>query len=257
MEYKNIIVKNENGVSTITINRAAKGNTLTLETYDEIAGAVRAANRGAGIGAIVLAGEGADFSLGVDVAVLDAMAPLSDEEKLGVMHRVQQLALAVHNSARPVVAKVRGRAMGAGCDLALVCDIVIAEEGASFGEMYVNLALVPDGGGTWLVPRLVGLARAKEMIFTGKNIDAREAERIGLINYAVKAEELDEFTNQFARKLAKGPSEALAASKAAIHAALTADLETALRAEAKAQIEMFKTEKHKKRVKAFLRAQKM
>jgi 2-(1,2-epoxy-1,2-dihydrophenyl)acetyl-CoA isomerase len=256
MEYKNIEAKTDGGVAVITIKRAAKGNTLTLETYDEIADAVRAAGGNAEVGAILLSGEGSDFSLGVDVGVLDALAPLSDEEKLGVMRRVQELALSIHNCAKPVIAKVRGRAMGAGCDLALVCDIIIAEEAASFGEMYVNLALVPDGGGTWLVPRLVGLARAKEMIFTGRNIDAREAERIGLINYAMKAEELDEFAAQFARKLAKGPSEAIAASKKAIHKALGLDLEAALRAEAAAQIEMFKTEKHKKRVKAFLRVQK-
>jgi len=256
MEYKNIEVTTDGGVAVITIKRAAKGNTLTLETYDEIADAVRAAGKNSEIGAILLSGEGSDFSLGVDVGVLDALSGLSDEEKLGVMRRVQELALSIHNCAKPVIAKVRGRAMGAGCDLALVCDIVIAEETASFGEMYVNLALVPDGGGTWLVPRLVGLARAKEMIFTGKNIDAREAERIGLINYAVKAGELDEFAAQFARKLAKGPSKAIAASKAAIHKALGPGLEAALRAEAAAQIEMFKTEKHKKRVKAFLRVQK-
>lgn len=256
MDYTNIDVKNDGGVAAITIKRAAKGNTLTLETYDEIAAAVRTADSSADVGAIVLTGEGSDFSLGVDVGVLDALAPLSDGEKLGVMRRVQQLALAVHNSRTPVVAKVRGRAMGAGCDLALACDIVIAEETASFGEMYVNLALVPDGGGTWLVPRLVGLARAKEMIFTGKSIDGREAERIGLINYAVKAGELDGFVAQFARKLAKGPSEAIAASKALIHGALSLDLEAALRAEAAAQIEMFKTEKHQRRVKAFLRAQR-
>ena len=256
MEYKNIEAKNDGGVSVITIKRAAKGNTLTLETYDEIADAVRVADRNAEVGAIVLAGEGSDFSLGVDVGVLDALSGVSDEEKLGVMRRVQGLALAIHNSATPVIAKVRGRAMGAGCDLALVCDIVIADESASFGEMYVNLALVPDGGGTWLVPRLVGLVKAKEMIFTGKSIGAREAERIGLINYAVRAEELDEFVSQFARKLAKGPSEAMAASKEAIHKALGLGLEAALRAEAAAQIEMFKTDRHKKRVKAFLRVQK-
>ena len=256
MEYKNIEAKTDGGVAVITIKRAAKGNTLTLETYDEIADAVRVADRNAEVGAIVLAGEGSDFSLGVDVGVLDALSGVSDEEKLGVMRRVQGLALAIHNSATPVIAKVRGRAIGAGCDLALVCDIVIADESASFGEMYVNLALVPDGGGTWLVPRLVGLVKAKEMIFTGKSIGAREAERIGLINYAVRAEELDEFVSQFARKLAKGPSEAMAASKEAIHKALGLDLEAALRAEAAAQIEMFKTDKHKKRVKAFLRVQK-
>jgi enoyl-CoA hydratase/carnithine racemase len=256
MEYKNIAVKAESGVAEITIKRAAKGNTLTLETYDEMAAAVRAADGDAEIGAIVLTGEGADFSLGVDVAVLDAMSPLSDEGKLGVMRRVQELALEIHNSGTPVIAKVRGRAMGAGCDLALMCDMVIAEEGAQFGEMYVNLALVPDGGGTWLVPRLIGLARAKEMILTGKNIEAHEAERIGLINWCVKAEDLDNFAGQFAHKLAKGPSEAIAASKAAIHKALGLDLEAALRCEAEAQIRMFKTERHKKRVKAFLRAQR-
>ena len=116
--------------------------------------------------------------------------------------------------------------------------------------------LVPDGGGTWLLPRLVGLARAKEMIFTGRNVGAREAEKIGLINYAVKAEELDEFVKRFARKLAKGPSEAIAASKRAIHASLGFDMAEALKLEAETQIEMFKTDKHKRRVRAFLRAQK-
>lgn len=255
MEYKNIEARNDGNVAVITINRAAKGNTLTLETYDEVAEAVRRADEDANVGAIILTGAGADFSLGVDVAVLDALAPLSDVEKLSVMHRVQKLALTIHNSSTPIIAKVHGRAMGAGCDVALACDIVLADETALFGEMYANLALVPDGGGTWLVSRLVGLARAKEMIFTGKIVSAAEAERIGLINYAVKAEELDEFALQFARKLAKGPTEATAASKALIHAALGTDLAGALAAEAEAQIRMFKTDKHRKRVKAFLRVQ--
>ncbi len=256
MEHTNISVKIESGVAHITISRAGQGNTLTLETYRELASAVREADGNDNVGAIVLSGAGDDFSLGVDVAVLNALSDKDDVEKLKIMRRVQRLALAIHDSGTPVIAKVRGRAMGAGCDLALACDIVIAEESATFGEMYINLALVPDGGGTWLLPRLIGLAKAKEMIFTGKNIDAREAENIGLINHAVKPDELDGFVNRFARKLAKGPSDAIAASKHAMHKALGLDLAEALKSEAKAQVEMFKTDKHKKRVRAFLRARR-
>lgn len=256
MTHADIEIRQESGVAFITINRPGQGNTLTLQTYGALAAAVRDADAKPDVGAIVLTGAGENFSLGVDVAVLNALAERSDAEKLEILRRVQELALTIHNSGTPVVAKVRGRAMGAGCDLALACDIVVAEEGAAFGEMYVNLALVPDGGGTWLLPRLAGLARAKELIFTGRNVDAREAERIGLINYAVSAEELDEFVNQLARKIAKGPSEAIAASKRAIHAALGTDFAQALGREAATQIEMFKTEKHRKRVRAFLRATK-
>lgn len=256
MEHTNISVKIESSVAHITISRAGQGNALTLETYCELADAVREADGNTDVNAIVLSGEGSDFSLGVDVAVLDALSDKNDEAKLETMHRVQELTLAIHNSGTPVIGKVRGRAMGAGCDLALACDIVIAEESATFGEMYVNLALVPDGGGTWLLPRLIGLAKAKEMIFTGKNIDAREAENIGLINHAVKPDELDGFVNRFARKLAKGPSEAITASKHVMHKALGLDLAEALKSEAKAQVEMFKTDKHKKRVRAFLRARR-
>jgi len=256
MGNMNVDVKIENGIAFITINRPGQGNTLTLETYDELAGAVREADGNPDVGAIVLSGAGDNFSLGVDVAVLNALSDEDDAEKLKIMRRVQRLTPAVHDSGTPAIAKVRGQAMGAGCDLALACDIVIAEEDATFGEMYINLALVPDGGGTWLLPRLVGLARAKEMIFTGRNVGAREAEKIGLINYAVKAEELDEFVKRFARKLAKGPSEAIAASKRAIHASLGFDMAEALKLEAETQIEMFKTDKHKRRVRAFLRAQK-
>jgi 2-(1,2-epoxy-1,2-dihydrophenyl)acetyl-CoA isomerase len=142
--------------------------------------------------------------------------------------------------------------VGAGCNLALSCDVIVASDRARFGQVFVKVGLVPDGGGTWLLPRFVGLARAKELAFTGDIVDAAEALRIGLVNRVVPAAELATTTRALAARLAAGPPHALGQAKALLNRAALLDLETALSFEAYAQSNAITTEDHAEGVRAFL-----
>jgi enoyl-CoA hydratase/carnithine racemase len=130
---------------------------------------------------------------------------------------------------KPVIALINGAAAGAGLDLAMACDIRIASEKAKLSEIFVKRGLLPDCGGTYFLPRLVGLSKAKELIFTGEIIDAKEAERIGLVNKVVPVEELESTGMELARKLAKGPTLAIGKAKTAINRAVESDLDSALK----------------------------
>jgi 2-(1,2-epoxy-1,2-dihydrophenyl)acetyl-CoA isomerase len=151
----------------------------------------------------------------------------------------------------PTIAMVEGFAVGAGCNLALCCDLVVASEGAKFGEVFARIGLVPDGGGTYLLSRLVGLARAKELIFTADIIDAAEALRLGMINRVVPAAELPAATRALAEKIAAGPPLALRMAKDLVNRAASSDLETALNLEAFAQGMASTSDDHQEGVAAF------
>ena len=147
---------------------------------------------------------------------------------------------------------VDGFAVGAGCNIALGCDIVIASDRARFGEVFAKIGLVPDGGGTWLLPRLVGLAKAKELVFSADIIDAAEALRIGLVNRVVPAAELEATTRALAARIAAGPPGAIGLAKALLNRSATVDLGTSLGFEAYAQAQSITTDDHAEGVRAFL-----
>jgi 2-(1,2-epoxy-1,2-dihydrophenyl)acetyl-CoA isomerase len=153
--------------------------------------------------------------------------------------------------ARPTLAMVDGYAVGAGTNLALCCDLVIASDRAKFGELFNKIGLVPDGGGTWLLSRLVGLARAKELIFTGDVFDAAEAERIGLVNRVVPAAELSKVTRALAEKIAAGPPNVLRLAKHMVNRAATSDLAAALDLEAYSQGLSITSDDHQEGLAAF------
>ena len=153
---------------------------------------------------------------------------------------------------KPTIAALNGFATGLGLDLALACDLRIAAERAKLGETFVSMGLVPDGGGTFFLPRLVGLAKAAEMIFTGEPLTSSEAERIGLINRVVPNQELVKYAQALADKLAKGPSLAIGLAKQAIWRNLSENLESALHFEAQSQKTCLESADHREAVKAFL-----
>ena len=157
---------------------------------------------------------------------------------------------------KPVIAMVNGDAVGAGCNLALACDLVIAAEAARFGEVFVRLGLGPDWGGAYFLPRLIGLAKAKELLFTGKIISAREAEQIGLINQVVPADQLEETVMNLAAQLAQSATRAIGMMKTFLHKVWQMDLANALQYEAYVQSECIKTEDHQEAVRAFLEKKK-
>jgi 2-(1,2-epoxy-1,2-dihydrophenyl)acetyl-CoA isomerase len=168
--------------------------------------------------------------------------------------RVEAINRAIMALARfraPTIAMVDGAAAGAGCNLALACDLVVASDRARFGEVFARIGLIPDAGGTHFLPRRVGLARAKELVFTADIIDAREAERIGLVNRVVPAADLEGETYALARRIADGPPRVLAAAKALLDRAPGLDLESALHWEALTQGAMIAAADHREGLRAF------
>ena len=228
-EYETILVKKEEGIATITLNRPEQGNAFTLTMFRELRHAIEDTAQDDTVRVVILTGAGRMFCSGGD---------LKDNPVLSLKHPAKQRArfreeihktyLSLIELEKPTIAAVNGTAVTAGCDLALLCDIRIASEKARFGESYVNIGVMPDSGGTWLLPRLVGISKACELIFTGDIIDAREAERIGLVSKVVPAEELEREAKALAAKIAKGPPIALGLSKSAIYKGLTMDFATAL-----------------------------
>jgi enoyl-CoA hydratase/carnithine racemase len=157
---------------------------------------------------------------------------------------------------KPIIAAVNGDAIGGGANLALACDLVIASEKARFGQTFVKVGLIPDWGGLYLLPRLVGMAKAKELIFTGKMISAIEAERIGLVNKVVPQEEWETAILKLAKELAESPPRAIGISKSLLHKSLESDIETMFELEANVQPLLFSTKDFGEGIKAFLEKRK-
>ncbi|MCX4725883.1 enoyl-CoA hydratase/isomerase family protein [Streptomyces sp. NPDC090052] len=226
------------GVSTITLNRPAAMNALTWDQREQVIGLLAAASADPDIRAVVLTATGRGFCAGADLRGGGPQAPA--ERVTGDVARTirlgaQRLIAAVLDCEKPVIAAVNGTAAGLGAQLALACDLVLAAESARFIEVFARRGLVPDGGGAYLLPRLIGPHRAKELMFFGDALPAPEAERIGLINRVVPDEDLLKTAHEWAARLAQGPTRALALTKQLVNASLESDRSTAFAAEAAAQ----------------------
>ncbi|MGH8994181.1 MAG: enoyl-CoA hydratase/isomerase family protein [Acidimicrobiia bacterium] len=231
-----ILVERDGGVVWVTLNRPHKKNALTVGMVDELIGVLAEVEGRAEDRALVLTGAGGDFSSGADLTDQGTVARLAGPAStVATMRRMHGLPLAVHRLSKPVVAAVAGVAVGAGCNLALACDLVLAAADARFGEVFVRRGLALDFGGSWLLPRLVGLQRAKELAFLGEMVDAARAEAIGLVNRVVAPDELEGAARELAARLAAGPPVALAAMKQGMHQALSLSMAEALEVEAMAQ----------------------
>lgn len=251
-DFESILFSKEEGVATIMLNRPSVRNALDFKTFEELRQSVEIIQGDKEIRAVLITGAGTAFSSGLDLTVL---AQQTSADQSGIRHFIADLQ-GIFNSfeelERPVIAAVNGYALGAGCDLALACDLRIASESAVFGEAYVTIGLMPDLGGTQRLPRAVGLAKAKEMIFTGDRIDAREAERIGLVNKVVPSDQLQPAAMELAKRLAKGPTIAIGLAKMAIHKGLETNSRTGMQFEAMGQTVTIQTNDVKEGVTAFL-----
>ena len=229
-DYETILFKKEDGVATILLNRPEKLNSLSFKMFHELMRVMDELATDTTAKAVVITGVGRAFCAGGDLALEEnPVFYLKDTDKIRARFReLHQLPLAMRRLEKPIIAAVNGVAMGAGCDLALTCDICIAAETASFSEVYTKVGAFPDMGGTYLLPRIVGVQKACELIFTGDTIDAREAERIGLVNRVVPLDKLEEVTKELAMKLARGPSIAIGLAKSSIYNGLSLDLPSAM-----------------------------
>ncbi len=250
MEHQNVLLSVSDGVATITLNRPEAMNPLSPALVEALLAAVDAVAADDTVGAGVLTGAGRAFSAGGDLK--DMAAGFSGAEGRRYIQRLNAVVQRLVDLEKPVIAAVNGHALGAGANLALATDIVLASEQARFGQIFRRVGLIPDFGGLYFLPRLVGLARAKELVFTGAVIDAHEAERIGLINRVVPHAELLPAAQALAADLAAGPRAAMAMAKAILNRGSELDLPTILQVEALGQGLLFRTEDFAEGVRAFL-----
>ncbi|MFJ7178014.1 enoyl-CoA hydratase/isomerase family protein [Streptomyces massasporeus] len=223
-------------VLSITLNRPEALNALTPEQRDEIVRLLSEASATPAIRAVVLTGTGRGFCAGADLRAAGTPGErLAGDVARTLRTGAQRLIAAVLDCEKPVIAAVNGTAAGLGAHLAFACDLVLAAESARFIEVFVRRGLVPDGGGAYLLPRLVGPQRAKELMFFGEAIGAADAERLGLVNRVVRDDELEKTARAWAERLASGPTRALALTKQLVNASLDTDRAGAFAAEAAAQ----------------------
>ncbi|WP_328669684.1 enoyl-CoA hydratase/isomerase family protein [Streptomyces sp. NBC_00328] len=226
----------DNAVSWITLDRPEAMNALTWDQRERVIDLLAAASADPGVRAVVITATGRGFCAGADLRG----GPPAGERVPGDVARTirlgaQRLIAAVLDCEKPVIAAVNGTAAGIGAHLAFACDLVLAAEPARFIEVFVRRGLVPDGGGAYLLPRLVGPQRAKELMFFGDALSASDAERIGLVNRVVPAEELEKTARAWSERLATGPTRAIALAKQLVNASLDTDRAGAFAAEAAAQ----------------------
>lgn len=240
-------------VAYVTLNRPEALNAITPAQRDRLISLLTEASADPAVRAVVLTGTGRGFCAGADLRGGGA----SEERIAGDVARMirqgaQRLIAAVLDCEKPVIAAVNGTAAGLGAHLALACDLVLAAESARFIEVFVRRGLVPDGGGAYLLPRLLGPQRAKELMFFGDAVSAADAERLGLVNRVVADEELEKTAREWAERLATGPTRALALTKQLVNASLDSDRATAFAAEAAAQEINMTTEDAREGVAAFV-----
>ncbi|MDQ0909799.1 2-(1,2-epoxy-1,2-dihydrophenyl)acetyl-CoA isomerase [Streptomyces canus] len=223
-------------VSYITLDRPEVLNALTPGQRDLIVELLGRASADPDVRAVVLTGTGRGFCAGADLrGTSGAGERVAGDVARTLRLGAQRLIAAVLDCEKPVIAAVNGTAAGLGAHLAFACDLVLAAESAKFIEVFVRRGLVPDGGGAYLLPRLIGPRRAKELMFFGEPLTAREAERLGLVNRVLEDEELTKTARAWAERLATGPTRALALTKQLVNASLDTDRATAFAAEAAAQ----------------------
>lgn len=226
-----LIVERREGVVLLTLNRPAKKNAINTAMWDELLEVFAEVGDSATDRVLVITGAGDAFCSGADLSgEADA-----DRHQLLRMHHFNRIPLALHAIAKPVIAKVNGAAVGGGLSIALGCDLIVASDRARFSQIFARRGLSLDLGSSWLLPRRIGMHRAKELALLADIIDANEAERIGLVNRVVAHDELDGFVDEWARRLAAGPPVALAMTKRMLDTAFSLTLSEALDAEAMAQ----------------------
>ena len=244
-------VQRRNGVVTITLDRPKVKNAMNRRLWEELLDVLAEAATSPHDRAVVLTGAGGDFCSGAD---LGEGGPFSgDAHPSFAMQWINQVPLALHRLPKPTIAKVRGVAAGAGANLAFGCDLIVAGDTARFTEIFAKRGLSIDFGGSWLLPRLIGLHRAKELAFFGDIIGAADADRLGLVNRVVPDAELDAFVDGWAQRLAAGASVALAQTKRLLNESMHRPMAEALDAEGVGQLTSVGTEDAKEAVKAFLK----
>jgi len=251
--YETLRLDRQGRVAIITINRPDKRNALNIKTREEGAALLDQLRDDDSVGVVVFTGAGDKaFVAGADIGEFAGRAAITQREVM----TTRSLFTAIDTFPKPVIAMINGYCLGGGCELALACDIRIASQNASFGQPEINLGIIPGGGGTQRLTRLVGEGKAMEMILTGEIIDANTAFAIGLVNHVVPADQLQTKTLEIASRIADKSPIALQLAKEAVKIASKSNLDEGLRREVDLFALCFSTEDKNEGVSAFLEKRK-
>ena len=251
--YEHILVTPGEGITTITLNRPEKLNAFIGHMRRDLAEVLEHAGSDRHTRVVVITGAGRAFSAGGDVAFMAELMERQDNEEFArILGAGRRVILAVRQMTKPVIASVNGIAAGAGCNLALACDLRLASTNATFSQSFLKVGLHPDWGGTYFLPRLVSPNKACELFFLGDSLTADEALRLDLVNKVVSPEELEAATQSLAERLREMPPLAIAAAKQAVYSSWQSDLEEMLRYEVDAQLRCFESDDGHEGVRAFL-----
>jgi enoyl-CoA hydratase len=254
MDFKLIIYEKSEGIATITLNRPEALNAFSKEVVEEILQVLEDIRRDENVRVVVLTGAGEKaFSAGADIKAMIGINPLKARE-LSLMG--EKLCASFENLEKPVIAALNGYALGGGMEVAMSCDIRIAAENVRMGQTEINIGLIPGWGGTQRLTRLVGRGKAKELVFTGRMIDARTAEQLGIVNMVVAADKFRETVRQFALELAAKAPVALKVAKALIEKGADISLDSALALEREGFGVVASTEDLQEGIKAFTEKRK-
>ena len=251
--FKRIIFGQEDGIGVLRFNRPEVMNAFDPEMVEELLKSIDQIRNDDHTKVLVMTGTGKAFCVGVDLTTIKG---LSMDQGTQFLKKGHQLILNLVALEKPVIAAVHGYVFGGGWNFALACDMVIASEDAKFSQAFVKIGLVSDMGGMYFLPRWVGLNKAKELMFMGETIDAKEAERIGMVNRVVPKDNLERTAKELAKKLALGPSKPIALMKKILSQSASLDLPSLLEWEARAQAVCSQTEDHKRSVEEFLQKRK-
>lgn len=251
--YETLLFERRNRIAIITINRPDKRNALNIKTREEGAALLEELRNDDSVGVVVFTGAGdKSFIAGADIAEFAGRTAMNQRDIM----TDRSLFTAIDTFPKPIIAMVNGYCLGGGCELALACDIRIASENASFGQPEINLGIIPGGGGTQRLTRLVGEGKAMELILTGEIIDAKTAFSIGLVNHVVSADQLEAKTMDIANRIAEKGPVAVKLAKEAVKIASRSTLDEGLRREVDLFALCFSTEDKDEGVRAFLEKRK-
>jgi enoyl-CoA hydratase len=245
MAYENIILEKEENIAIITFNRPEAMNALNNQTRAEFRAAIDDVAADDAVKVLIVTGSGKAFVAGSDIKEFNATTPYA-------AHNIYRLGAMVEKLEKPVIAAVNGFCLGGGNEIAMACDIIIASEKAKFGQTEINIGIIPGGGGTQRLQRLIGVCRAKELIFTGDIIRAEEAERLGLVNRVVPVDDLMPTAKEIAAKIAAKSAAALKLAKQAINYGMQTNLASGLKYEYEMYALSLSLEDKKEGVNAFL-----
>jgi len=252
-----ILFQKNNHIATLTLNQPKLRNSISeIEVVEEFIDALEQVNLDPQLRCLIITGAGSAFSSGGNIKHMinkeGMFAGEANDIRENYAKVIQRIPLALHNVNIPTIAAVNGPAVGAGCDLAMYCDMRIASHSASFAESFIRVGLIPGDGGAWILPRIAGFGRAAEMAFTGDAISAQQAFDWGMLNKIVNDDELMDEANLLAQRIVKNPPQALRATKQLMRAGTTMPLDNLLQMSAAIQANLHQTQDHLEAVSALI-----